>query len=164
MHCLTTSLLTRYSFSDITWGTKGDNKISTDLGVAKTDSKTNAVEIDAPTEQTDIDAAYDAALQTLHSKPTLASHPLMARALDISYVRPGWSACSICRCPTCGRRTCPDASSPGLVRGRDGGLQRDGWLASCAVVVPLQCVCMPLLSLILCDDQTRSEYSFTNAT
>lgn len=54
---------------DITWGTKGDNKVATDLGVVKTDAKSNAVEVDAPTDRADIDAAYDTALQILHSKP-----------------------------------------------------------------------------------------------
>lgn len=55
--------------SDITWGTKGDNKISTDLGVVKTDAKSNAVEVDAPTDKADIDAAYENALTVLHTKP-----------------------------------------------------------------------------------------------
>jgi len=54
---------------DISWGTKGDNKVSTDLGVVKTDTKTNNVEVDAPTDERDIDAAYDAALTVLTTKP-----------------------------------------------------------------------------------------------
>ena len=60
-----------FPFSDITWGTKGDNKVATDLGGVKTDAKANAVEVDAPTDRADIDAAYDTALQTLHSKPVI---------------------------------------------------------------------------------------------
>ncbi|KAI5121342.1 hypothetical protein M0805_000650 [Coniferiporia weirii] len=65
------AVLNVYAFAnvhDITWGTKGDNKISTDLGVVKTDAKSNAVEVDAPTDNADIDAAYEAALTVLHTK------------------------------------------------------------------------------------------------
>lgn len=61
---------------DITWGTKGDNKISTDLGVVKTSgdaTKANAgnavVEVDAPVDSEQINAAYEDALAVLHSKP-----------------------------------------------------------------------------------------------
>ena len=35
----------------------------------KTDSKSNAVEVDAPTDTADIDAAYESALTVLHTKP-----------------------------------------------------------------------------------------------
>ena len=59
----------RYLDSDITWGTKGDNKISTDLGVVKTDAKSNAVQVDAPTDAADIDAAYEHAMMTVMSEP-----------------------------------------------------------------------------------------------
>ncbi|EJC98439.1 glycosyltransferase family 2 protein [Fomitiporia mediterranea MF3/22] len=66
------AVLNVYAFAnvhDITWGTKGDNKVSTDLGVVKTDAKSNAVEVDAPTDKADIDAAYENALTVLHTKP-----------------------------------------------------------------------------------------------
>ena len=35
----------------------------------KKDEKTNAVDVDVPTEKTDIDAAYDNALEVLNTKP-----------------------------------------------------------------------------------------------
>lgn len=43
--------------------------MATDLGVVKSDAKTNEVEVDAPTDKADIDAAYDNALLVIHSKP-----------------------------------------------------------------------------------------------
>ncbi|KAH8109773.1 glycosyltransferase family 2 protein [Phellopilus nigrolimitatus] len=66
------SVLNVYAFAnvhDISWGTKGDNVVNTDLGVVHTDAKSNAVEVDAPTDRADIDAAYENALTVLHSKP-----------------------------------------------------------------------------------------------
>lgn len=55
--------------SDVSWGTKGDNKVSTDLGVVKTTKNKNEVEVDVPTEQKDIDAAYEDAIHVLQTKP-----------------------------------------------------------------------------------------------
>ena len=43
---------------DVTWGTKGDNVLKTDLGVAKI-SKDGTVEVEMPSEQLDIDSGYD---------------------------------------------------------------------------------------------------------
>jgi len=54
---------------DVSWGTKGDNKVSTDLGVVKTGKNKNEVEVAVPTEQKDIDAAYEDALHVLSTKP-----------------------------------------------------------------------------------------------
>lgn len=43
---------------DLTWGTKGaDKKVQTDLGIVK--SEGGAAEVAVPTEQNDINAAYD---------------------------------------------------------------------------------------------------------
>ncbi len=53
----------------MSWGTKGDNKVSTDLGGVKTDAKSNAVDVDVPTDSKDIDASYDEALLVLSTKP-----------------------------------------------------------------------------------------------
>ena len=52
---------------DVTWGTKGDNVIKKDLGVAKT-SKDGVVELDMPSEQLDIDSGYDEALRNLRDR------------------------------------------------------------------------------------------------
>lgn len=54
---------------DVSWGTKGDNKVSTDLGVVKTGKNANEVEVVVPTAETDINAAYDDALHVLTTKP-----------------------------------------------------------------------------------------------
>ena len=55
--------------SDVSWGTKGDNKISTDLGVVKTGPNKNEVEVVVPTTETDINAAYEDAIHMLSTKP-----------------------------------------------------------------------------------------------
>lgn len=56
---------------DISWGTKGDNKVATDLGVVAT-TKTGdkeVVEAVVPTDEKDINAAYDDTLHVLSTKP-----------------------------------------------------------------------------------------------
>ncbi|KAI0369434.1 glycosyltransferase family 2 protein [Pilatotrama ljubarskyi] len=66
------SVLNVYAFSnvhDVSWGTKGDNKISTDLGVVKTGPNKNEVEVNVPTTETDINAAYEDAIHVLSTKP-----------------------------------------------------------------------------------------------
>ena len=50
----------------MSWGTKGDNKVSTDLGVVATSGKDKAtVEASVPTDQRDINAAYEDAMAVL---------------------------------------------------------------------------------------------------
>lgn len=66
------NILNVYAFAnvhDVSWGTKGDNKISTDLGVVKASNGENAVEVAVPTEEKDINAAYDDAIHVLSTKP-----------------------------------------------------------------------------------------------
>ncbi|EJC98438.1 uncharacterized protein FOMMEDRAFT_31885 [Fomitiporia mediterranea MF3/22] len=68
------AVLNVYAFAnvhDVTWGTKGDNRTSTDLGVVKTDEKNNAVEVDTPTDKADVDAAYENALAVFRTKPVV---------------------------------------------------------------------------------------------
>ncbi|KAG2068213.1 glycosyltransferase family 2 protein [Suillus decipiens] len=71
------AVLNVYAFAnvhDVSWGTKGDNKVSTDLGVVnagKGDNK-NEVEVTVPTNETDINAAYEDAILVLSSKPPKA--------------------------------------------------------------------------------------------
>ena len=57
--------------SDISWGTKGDNKVSTDLGTVTTGAggKKNEVEVIVPTDEKDINAAYEDAIHVLSTKP-----------------------------------------------------------------------------------------------
>ncbi|EKM49889.1 glycosyltransferase family 2 protein [Phanerochaete carnosa HHB-10118-sp] len=66
------NVLNVYAFSnvhDVSWGTKGDNKVQTDLGVVSTGKNTNEVEADVPTAQTDINAAYEDAIAVLSTTP-----------------------------------------------------------------------------------------------
>ncbi|RPD56704.1 glycosyltransferase family 2 protein [Lentinus tigrinus ALCF2SS1-7] len=66
------SVLNVYAFAnvhDVSWGTKGDNKVSTDLGVVKVGPNKNEVEVAVPTEETDINAAYEDAIHMLSTKP-----------------------------------------------------------------------------------------------
>jgi len=64
------NVLNVYAFAnvhDVSWGTKGDNKVNTDLGVVKTGG--NEAEVLVPTEQNDINTAYEDALEVLKTKP-----------------------------------------------------------------------------------------------
>ncbi|KIY52490.1 glycosyltransferase family 2 protein [Fistulina hepatica ATCC 64428] len=66
------SVLNVYAFAnvhDVSWGTKGDNKVSTDLGVVQAAKNTNEVEVNMPTNQKDINAAYEDAIHMLNTKP-----------------------------------------------------------------------------------------------
>ncbi len=58
-----------FLYSDVSWGTKGDNKVSTDLGVVSTGKNKNEVEVAVPTEEKDINAAYEDAIHVLSTKP-----------------------------------------------------------------------------------------------
>ena len=54
---------------DVTWGTKGDNVIHTDLGAANAAKGSgNVVEVEMPSEQLDIDSGYDTALRNLRDR------------------------------------------------------------------------------------------------
>jgi chitin synthase len=53
---------------DVTWGTKGDNVIHTDLGAAMGHGKGATVELEMPSEQLDIDSGYDEALRNLRDR------------------------------------------------------------------------------------------------
>jgi chitin synthase len=49
---------------DVSWGTKGDNTVKTDLGVVKTGSD-NKVEVNIPSKDEDIDQEYNRVLEIL---------------------------------------------------------------------------------------------------
>jgi chitin synthase len=53
---------------DVTWGTKGDNIQSTDLGSARGKGSGGIVELEMPSEQLDIDSGYDEALRNLRDR------------------------------------------------------------------------------------------------
>ncbi|KAF8984145.1 Chitin synthase, class 1 [Entomortierella lignicola] len=65
------NILNVYAFCnihDISWGTKGDTEVATDLGVAKKTAE-GGVEVSVPTDSHDINNAYDEAVSTLSVKP-----------------------------------------------------------------------------------------------
>ncbi|KAI0793146.1 glycosyltransferase family 2 protein [Irpex lacteus] len=65
------SVLNVYAFAnvhDVSWGTKGDNKVSTDLGVVPVSKGKNEVEVEQIDEK-DIDVAYEDAIEVLNTKP-----------------------------------------------------------------------------------------------
>ncbi|KAI8098633.1 chitin synthase 1 [Halteromyces radiatus] len=65
------NILNIYAFCnthDVSWGTKGDNGVATDLGVVKTKKDkdgTHTVEVEAPTEQKDLNEQYEEAILDL---------------------------------------------------------------------------------------------------
>ena len=60
---------------DVTWGTKGDNILHTDLGAAKTRGDGSVVEVEMPSEQLDIDSGYDVALRNLRDRLEVPAPP-----------------------------------------------------------------------------------------
>lgn len=72
---------------DVTWGTKGDNVLQTDLGAAKTTGKAGVVALDMPSEQLDIDSGYDEALRNLRDRVEVAAPPVAAAQAQEDYYR-----------------------------------------------------------------------------
>lgn len=65
------AVLNVYAFAnvhDVSWGTKGDNKVSSDLGVVKSSGDKKEVEVNVPTHEKDINALYEDALHVLNTK------------------------------------------------------------------------------------------------
>lgn len=62
---------------DVSWGTKGDNTINTDLGAAISGTKGNdeMVELEMPSGQLDIDSGYDEALRNLRDRLEVPQEP-----------------------------------------------------------------------------------------
>ncbi|KAF7362316.1 Chitin synthase [Mycena venus] len=85
------AVLNVYAFAnvhDVSWGTKGDNKVSTDLGTvsAKKDNK-NEVEAVVPTSENDINAAYEDAIHVLNTKAPKADSKPDAATQQEDYYR-----------------------------------------------------------------------------
>ncbi|PSK34065.1 hypothetical protein B9Z65_8391 [Elsinoe australis] len=70
---------------DISWGTKGDNVVSTDLGAAT--GKAGTVELDMPSEQLDIDSGYDEALRNLRDRVEVPAPGPSASQMQEDYYR-----------------------------------------------------------------------------
>lgn len=71
---------------DVTWGTKGDNVIHTDLGTARTIGG-STVELEMPSEQLDIDSGYDEALRNLRDRLEVESTPPSEAQMQEDYYR-----------------------------------------------------------------------------
>ncbi|BFZ62941.1 Chitin synthase, class 2 [Saitoella coloradoensis] len=74
---------------DISWGTKGDNTIHTELGAAVSTGKgkEEVVEVEVPTEQLDIDSMYSEALTNLRERKPLIEPPASATTAQDDYYR-----------------------------------------------------------------------------
>jgi chitin synthase len=70
---------------DVTWGTKGDNVIKTDLGGAI--GKGSTVELEMPSEQLDIDSGYDEALRNLRDRVEVPPQPISDEQLQQDYYK-----------------------------------------------------------------------------
>ncbi|KAM7184677.1 class 2 chitin synthase [Naviculisporaceae sp. PSN 640] len=70
---------------DVTWGTKGDNVIKTDLGGAV--GKGSTVELEMPSEQLDIDSGYDEALRNLRDRVEVPSPGVSEEQMQADYYK-----------------------------------------------------------------------------
>ncbi|KAF3026840.1 Chitin synthase, class 2 [Neopestalotiopsis sp. 37M] len=70
---------------DVTWGTKGDNVMKTDLGGAI--GQGGLVELDMPSEQLDIDSGYDEALRNLRDRVEVPSPGVSESQLQEDYYK-----------------------------------------------------------------------------
>ncbi|KAI1809718.1 glycosyltransferase family 2 protein [Poronia punctata] len=70
---------------DVTWGTKGDNVVKTDLGGAVGSGST--VELEMPSEQLDIDSGYDEALRNLRDRVEVPAPAVSDAQLQEDYYR-----------------------------------------------------------------------------
>ncbi|KAL2887539.1 glycosyltransferase family 2 protein [Ceratocystis lukuohia] len=72
---------------DVTWGTKGDNIIKTDLGGAIGKGSGSTVELEMPSEQVDIDSGYDEALRNLRDRLAVEEPPTSESQLQEDYYK-----------------------------------------------------------------------------
>ena len=71
---------------DVTWGTKGDNVMKTDLGGA-VGKGGSTVELEMPTEQLDIDSGYDEALRNLRDRVEVPAPAVSEAQLQEDYYK-----------------------------------------------------------------------------
>ncbi|KAG8738149.1 Chitin synthase, class 1 [Ceratobasidium sp. 414] len=84
------NVLNVYAFAnvhDVSWGTKGDNKVSNDLGAAPVGKDKGTVEATVPTDQRDINAAYEDAMAVINSKPPVVDQKRDAATKQEDYYR-----------------------------------------------------------------------------
>ncbi|KAJ2959394.1 hypothetical protein NQZ79_g5167 [Umbelopsis isabellina] len=88
-----TNILNVYAFCnthDVSWGTKGDNSVATDLGVVKSkknDKGEHTVEVSVPTEQKDLNALYEEACLDLTKKVVEAPQHRDAKTKQEDYYK-----------------------------------------------------------------------------
>ncbi|KAH9883769.1 glycosyltransferase family 2 protein [Xylariomycetidae sp. FL2044] len=70
---------------DVTWGTKGDNVMKTDLGGAV--GHGGKVELEMPSEQLDIDSGYDEALRNLRDRVEVVEPPPSEAQMQEDYYK-----------------------------------------------------------------------------
>jgi hypothetical protein len=70
--------------SDVSWGTKGDNK-------GETSNKGHAIEVAVPTVETDINAAYENAIHVLSTKPPKEEKRADATTIQEDLFRSFWA-------------------------------------------------------------------------
>jgi chitin synthase len=71
---------------DVTWGTKGDNVHTMDLGAAR-GLGGSTVEVEMPSEQLDIDSGYDEALRNLRDRLEVPKPPVSDSQMQEDYYR-----------------------------------------------------------------------------
>ncbi|KAI9248781.1 chitin synthase 1 [Phascolomyces articulosus] len=87
------NILNVYAFCnihDVSWGTKGDNKINTDLGVVKSkkdESGDHTAEIEMATEQKDLNEAYESHCIELQRKPEVKAEHRDAQTKQEDYYK-----------------------------------------------------------------------------
>ncbi|GLB45336.1 putative chitin synthase [Lyophyllum shimeji] len=85
------AVLNVYAFAnvhDVSWGTKGDNKVQTDLGKVEVKAgKENEVEVAVPTTKNDINALYEDAIHVLNTKPPKVEQKSDAATMQEDYYR-----------------------------------------------------------------------------
>ncbi|CAE6466429.1 unnamed protein product [Rhizoctonia solani] len=84
------NVLNVYAFAnvhDVSWGTKGDNTVPKDLGVVAKAKDGATVEASVPTDQRDINAAYEDAMAVLNSKPPVEEQKRDAATKQEDYYR-----------------------------------------------------------------------------
>lgn len=80
------NILQVYAFAnihDFSWGTKGADAVSNDLGTVTSSGRKDVVEITLPTSQVDIDQGYDDALHNLRTRPMIIKGEAGAAEKDL---------------------------------------------------------------------------------
>lgn len=84
---------------DVSWGTKGDNKVQTDLGKVQVSAENkNQVEVVVPTTKQDINALYEDAIHVLQTKPPKVEAKLDAATVQEDYYRGFRTKCAFLFC------------------------------------------------------------------